>query len=223
LTIPTKQNERRLSPSHYRLLLATHIVVSGAWLGVVVTKLVLGLTAVTAADPDRAATLAVATAVVNPAFPPLAIGTIVTGVLLSLGTKWGLLQHYWVAVKLGLTVGVIATAVQLGDRYLRQAIATLSGSAVESGTMGMEWGSGAAHLALRRPRAHARHRNGHLGVQTLGQDLAWPAAGGSADGGSATSARGLRRGAGRVRPCRQPGRVRGAVGGPPPAPARLTG
>lgn len=46
----------------------------------------------------------------------MAIGTIVTGVLLSLGTKWGLLQRYWVATKLVLTVGVIGTAVQLGDR-----------------------------------------------------------------------------------------------------------
>jgi hypothetical protein len=43
-----------------------------------------------------------------------------------LGTKWGLLHHYWVVTKLVLTVGVIATAVQLGDRLLRQAVAAPS-------------------------------------------------------------------------------------------------
>jgi hypothetical protein len=42
---------------------------------------------------------------VNVAFSPAAIGTLVTGILLSLGTKWGLLRHYWVATKLAPTVG----------------------------------------------------------------------------------------------------------------------
>src|SRR5215216_6748517 len=73
--------------------------------------------------------------VVNIAFPPAAIGTLVTGVLLSLGTRWGLLQHYWVATKLALTVGVIATAVQLGDRLVRQAIAAPSAPVADGATI----------------------------------------------------------------------------------------
>ena len=141
LTTPIRQRERRLSPPRYRLLVAAHVIVSGTWLGVAVAKLVLGLAAMRASEPAVGATLYAATAVVNPAFPPLAIGTIVTGVLLGLGTKWGVLQYYWVVVKLGLTVGVIATAVQLGDRFLGQSLATLSGPGVASGTMlGMAWG-----------------------------------------------------------------------------------
>src|SRR5829696_5406048 len=38
---------------------------------------------------------------------PVGMGALVTGVLLGLGTKWGLLRHYWVAVKLLVKVGLI--------------------------------------------------------------------------------------------------------------------
>ena len=125
-----KQGERRLSPSQYKLLLTAHVVVSVGWLGVVLAKIVLKVFAMTTGAPEIAAALYVATERLNIAFPPLAIGTIVTGVLLSLGTKWGLVQHYWVATKIVLTVGVIATAVQLGTR-----IPQPTGRAVEESTI----------------------------------------------------------------------------------------
>ena len=124
-----------MSPPLYKLLLAAHIIVSVGWLGIVFAKLILGLAAVTSDAPDVADALYVSMDVVNVAFPPVAIGTIVTGILLSLGTKWGLLQHYWVVTKLVLTVGVIATAVQLGDRFVRQSIAPPSGQALDGGTI----------------------------------------------------------------------------------------
>jgi hypothetical protein len=40
-----KQGERRMSPPAYRLLLAAHIIVSGAWLGIAFAKVVLGAAA----------------------------------------------------------------------------------------------------------------------------------------------------------------------------------
>src|SRR5207302_5948069 len=130
-----QQGERRVSPSLYRLLLTAHIIASVGWLGVVFAKLVLGLAAMTTRAPGVSDALYVSMNVLNGAFPPLAISTIVTGVLLSLGTKWGLLQHYWVATKLALTVGVIATAVQLADRLARQSIAAPSGPAADAVTI----------------------------------------------------------------------------------------
>ena len=42
----------------------------------------------------------------------------------------GLLQHYWVAVKLVLTVAVPATAVQLGDRLVAQSMSARLGPGV---------------------------------------------------------------------------------------------
>jgi uncharacterized membrane protein len=130
-----QQGERRVSPSLYRLLLTAHIIASVGWLGVVFAKLVLGLAAIATRAPGVSDALYVSMNVLNGAFPPLAISTIVTGVLLSLGTKWGLLQHYWVATKLALTVGVIATAVQLGDRLARQSIAAPAGPTADAVTI----------------------------------------------------------------------------------------
>ena len=125
-----KQGERRLSPSQYKLLLTAHVVVSVGWLGVVLAKIVLKVFAMTTGDAAIAEALYFAAGRLNLAFPPLALSTIATGVVLSLGTKWGLVQHYWVATKIVLTVGVIATAVQLGTR-----IPQPTGRAVEESTI----------------------------------------------------------------------------------------
>ena len=42
---------------------------------------------------------------------PLAVAALVTGIIVSLGTKWGLLRHWWVLISLALTV--FATEVLL--------------------------------------------------------------------------------------------------------------
>jgi hypothetical protein len=113
-----QRQERRVTPSVYRLLLTAHLITSVGWLGVIFAKLVLGLVALSTNPMPMLAALDA----LNVAFPPLAIGTLVSGVLLSLGTRWGVLQHYWVVVKLGLTIGVIATAVQATGRLTQAAL-----------------------------------------------------------------------------------------------------
>ena len=42
---------------------------------------------------------------------PLSVASLLSGIVQSLGTKWGLMRHYWVVVKLAITV--LATAVLL--------------------------------------------------------------------------------------------------------------
>jgi len=42
---------------------------------------------------------------------PLAVASLVTGVVISVGTPWGLVRHYWVLISLGLTI--LATAILL--------------------------------------------------------------------------------------------------------------
>ncbi|MGW5363611.1 hypothetical protein [Actinopolymorpha pittospori] len=118
-----------MSPPTYRFLVAVHLIVSVAWLGIVAAKLVLGIAAVTSETTVVAMARFTAMDVLNIAFRPLAVATVVTGVALSLGTKWGLLRHYWVATKLALTVGVIGTAVLLADRLAQTATGTTRGSA----------------------------------------------------------------------------------------------
>ncbi|WP_242180386.1 hypothetical protein [Saccharopolyspora soli] len=121
----TKRGARRLSPRAYKLLSVVHLVVAVGWLGVTLGKLVLGLAAVLTGAPPRAQSLYLAMDAIDIAFPPLAIATLVSGIVLSLGTKWGLLRHYWVVTKLVLTLAVIVTAVQIEDRYVRRAVPSL--------------------------------------------------------------------------------------------------
>lgn len=104
-----KRGERRVSSRVYKLLFAEHIIISGGWLGIAVAKLALAVAAATTGAPGVSDALHSSMRVVNVAFPAAAVGTLVTGILLSLGTKWGLLRHYWVATKLTLSVGVIVT------------------------------------------------------------------------------------------------------------------
>lgn len=45
------------------------------------------------------------------AIVPLALASLLTGLIMSLGTKWGLFRHYWTLISLVLTV--LATSVLL--------------------------------------------------------------------------------------------------------------
>lgn len=71
---------------------------------------------------------------------PLAFASLATGVILSLGTVWGLLRHYWVIFKLVLTL--IATVVLV--LYTR-TISTVSGMAADPGMSGMQLPSALLH------------------------------------------------------------------------------
>jgi hypothetical protein len=88
-----------------KLALAIHLTVSVGWIGAVVAYLALGVTAATSDDADtiRGAWLAME-AMGWFAIVPLALAALVTGLVMSLGTRWGLVRHYWVLISFGLTL-----------------------------------------------------------------------------------------------------------------------
>ncbi len=99
-----------LPPSLRKLALVVHLACSVGWIGGVVVYLALGVAAATSQDAAtvRGAWIAMELAGWW-ALVPLAVGTLVTGVALSLGTAWGLFRHYWVLISLALTV--LCTAI----------------------------------------------------------------------------------------------------------------
>ena len=99
----------RLSRTQRQALLAAHLGTSVAWLGAVLSALLLATLAQRVADPAtrRAAYVALDLLDTTVLFP-LAIGALGTGVLLSVFTKWGLVRFRWVLVKL------VATGVLVG-------------------------------------------------------------------------------------------------------------
>ena len=128
----------RLSPGQRKALVAAHIVVSVGLLGLSTALFVLATAAALTSDlaTSQAAyrSMAIFTRGV---VQPVAILTLATGVLLSLGTKWGLFQHTWIAVKLALTVATILNGMlNLGPAVQRAIALTASASAASPPDLG---------------------------------------------------------------------------------------
>ena len=100
-----------LSRRWRRVTLVTHIVSVGAWIGIDVIVAVLVLVGWFGNDVEvrSLAYRALAEFVVWPMLVS-ALLSLVTGLVLGLGTKWGLVRYWWVAVKLGLNL-VLCTLI----------------------------------------------------------------------------------------------------------------
>jgi hypothetical protein len=118
-----------LSPAVRKLILAAHLMLSVGWFGVVAATLVLALAAASANDPAaaRASYLALAGVLDVLVLPPPAsfsVAAILTGLVLALGTRWGLFQHWWIVVKLVLSVAVLLTGLRFVQAWVQQAAAS---------------------------------------------------------------------------------------------------
>lgn len=88
-----------------RGILVAHVAVSVSWLGLTVGLLTLGITAFVSGDPAtaEAATRSMKT-FGDWLVVPVALLSLVSGLVLSLGTPWGLARHRWVWTKFWLTL-----------------------------------------------------------------------------------------------------------------------
>lgn len=88
-----------------RLGLTLHVLSSVGWLGGVGLALALAATALLSADEStvRAALIAL-DASGWWYLLPLSVASLTTGVVQSLITRWGLLNHYWIVAKLAINV-----------------------------------------------------------------------------------------------------------------------
>ncbi len=95
----------RLGATARKSILLVHIASAGAWLGV---DVVMGVLVVTALASDDGGTRALALRALElvAVGPLLACGLVclLTGALLGLGGRYGLLRYWWVAVKLILNL-----------------------------------------------------------------------------------------------------------------------
>jgi hypothetical protein len=100
------------APALRRLTLTTHVTSSVGWVGAVVVFLALAAIGLASSD-ER--TVRGAYLVMAPAawfvLVPLAHASLFSGLVLSLGTPWGLFRHYWVVLKFAITV--FATVILL--------------------------------------------------------------------------------------------------------------
>ena len=99
---------RRLGARTRKGFLVVHIVSAGAWIGIDVVMAVVVFTALLGDDETRA--LCYRALELFAVWPLIATGLVclASGVVLGLGTKWGLVRYWWVAVKLALNVLLVA-------------------------------------------------------------------------------------------------------------------
>lgn len=101
-----------MTPRLRKVALTVHVTASVGWLGAVFAFLALAIAGLTSQDAQvvRAAYLAMELAGWF-VIVPLALASLLTGLVTSLGTTWGLFRYYWVLIKLVMTV--LATGVLL--------------------------------------------------------------------------------------------------------------
>ena len=123
-----------LTPRLRKLALTAHITASVGWLGAVIAFLALSVTGLTSQDPQtvRGAYLVMERTgwVV---LVPLSLASLVTGLISSLGSTWGLFRHYWVLFK--LAINLVATTVLL---LYTQTLTSLADAAAPTTLSGNE-------------------------------------------------------------------------------------
>ncbi len=99
-----------MTPGLRKFVLTEHLTFSVGWIGAVVAYLALGVSAVTSQDAQTVRAAWIAMELTGWfAIVPLALAALLTGLVMSLGTPWGLFRHFWVLISLLLTI--LATVV----------------------------------------------------------------------------------------------------------------
>jgi hypothetical protein len=117
-----------MPPALRKIALIAHVTSSVGWLGAVAAYIALDVAVVTSQDlaTVRGGYLAM-DLTVSYVILPLALAALVTGIVQGLGTAWGLFRHYWVLVKLVLTV--VALLVLQAETQVIAAMAQSAASA----------------------------------------------------------------------------------------------
>jgi DMSO/TMAO reductase YedYZ heme-binding membrane subunit len=86
-----------MPPRLRKFALAAHFTRAVGWIGAVAGYIALDVAAATSQDPNtlRAAYLAMEL-IAWYVIVPLAFASLLSGLIMSLGTRWGLLRYYWV-------------------------------------------------------------------------------------------------------------------------------
>ena len=112
-----------------KLALTTHVTVSVGWVGAVAGFLALAIAGVASQDGQLVRSAYLAMHLITWfVIVPFSLASLLTGLVQALGTPWGLFRHYWIVVKLGLTV--IATIILLAHTQPIGQVAALASQTV---------------------------------------------------------------------------------------------
>lgn len=99
------KNLPTMTPGLHKFALTAHLTFSVGWIGAVVAYLALGVSAVTSQDVQTVRAAWIAMELTGWfVIVPLALAALLTGLVMSLGTPWGLFRYYWTLITLVLTI-----------------------------------------------------------------------------------------------------------------------
>ncbi|NBE56148.1 DUF2269 domain-containing protein [Streptomyces boluensis] len=115
-----------------RATLVVHVIAAAGWLGLTLGLLALAVTAITTESPAMTeATVRSMKVFADWLILPLALLTLLSGLVLSLGTPWGLARHRWVYTKFWMTLGTtVASVFALRPGVTDAAASVASGAGV---------------------------------------------------------------------------------------------
>jgi DMSO/TMAO reductase YedYZ heme-binding membrane subunit len=121
-----------MPPRLRKFALAAHITLAVGWIGAVAGYIALDVAAATSQDAQtlRAAYLAMEV-IAWYVIVPLALASLLSGLVMSVGTRWGLFRRYWVLISLLLTI--IATVVLLVETQTISYFADMAADPTTSG------------------------------------------------------------------------------------------
>ena len=120
-----------MKPGLRKFALTAHITLSVGWLGAVSGFLALAVAGLTSHDAQLVRGLYLAMGVTGRyAIVPLCLASLLTGLVMSLGAKWGLFRHYWVMTKFLLTI--VSTLILFGFMRTLSHLGALAADATMS-------------------------------------------------------------------------------------------
>lgn len=125
-----------LTPQLRKLALTLHVVASVGWIGAVGAFLALSIAGVVSTDAAVVSAAYVAMDLITKlVIVPFALASSMTGLVSSLGTRWGLFRHYWVLLKTVITIP--ATILLLVHMQVISYVGTVAAStALSAGDLG---------------------------------------------------------------------------------------
>jgi hypothetical protein len=142
-----------MPPPFRKFALTAHVLSSIGWFGAVAVFLALAIVGIASEDVEltRAAYLAMKLSTWS-VILPLAFVSLLSGVVSSIGTNWGLFRHYWVLLKLLISIFItIVLLIHTQPIDLLAGVAAnraASGADFESQQLMMVTASSAALVAL---------------------------------------------------------------------------
>ena len=112
-----------MRPGVRTFALTVHVITAVGWIGAVLVFLALGILAlVSRVELTVRGVYSVMEPVAWVVLLPLAFGSLATGLVMSLGTHWGVFRHYWVLLKLVITVVATLILVAYMETFRQMAL-----------------------------------------------------------------------------------------------------